>query len=80
MVNSVNGSRRVVRRRARPAADVAYEKALPDLAPEVRIALQLWVDARRAERAARDRMEDIMIKSTGAIRWREVEAIARSLG
>lgn len=71
--------RRVVRRRARPAAGVAYEKALPDLAPEVRVALQSWVESRRAERAARDRLQDQMVRHNGRIRWFEVEQLARQL-
>jgi RNase H-fold protein (predicted Holliday junction resolvase) len=67
-VNAVNGTvrpphtgRRTVRR-ARPAIDQAYEKALPDLAPELRVGLVAFVDARKSEREARNALSTVMTR------------------
>ena len=83
MVNTVNGtaqtpsSGRLVRRRARPALDDAWETALSELPPEVRPLLRAWVEARRAEFDARSALSSEM---TGhGLRWREVDKVAREL-
>ena len=69
--------RRVVRR-ARPALDVAYERALPDLPADLRLALQLRVEAHRGEQATRSALSGVMARHS--YRWFEVERLARQLG
>jgi hypothetical protein len=68
-------SRRVVRRR--PALDKAYEQALPDLPPDLRVALQLWTEARGQEWSARAALSSVMTRH--GYKWLEIEAIAREL-
>jgi hypothetical protein len=74
---SYQSGRRVVRRRARPALDGAYDSALSELAPELRVALVHWVQARSAEQAARSALSTAM--TTNGMRWLEAEHIARSI-
>jgi hypothetical protein len=69
--------RRAVRRRARPSLDTAYDTALSELPPELRVALQIWVEARRAEWAARAALSTLMTRHN--YRWREIDRIARQL-
>jgi hypothetical protein len=68
--------RRVVRR-ARPTIDQASEQALPDLPPDLRVAIQLWVEARTNEWSARAAFSSVMTEHN--YKWLEIEKLAREL-
>ena len=67
--------RRVVSRRG--TLERAYEQALPDLAPDLRCALQLWVEAREREWSARSALSTVMTRHN--MHWLEINEIAREL-
>jgi hypothetical protein len=83
-VNTVNGTvssapsgRRVVRRRARPTFDKAWDIALAELPPEIRPAMRAYVEAKQAEFAARSALSTAM---TGCgIRRYQVDRLAHEL-
>jgi hypothetical protein len=55
-VRPTGSRRRVVRRRQ--ALDVEFDQALPDLPPDLRVAIQLWVEARSNEWSARSALSE----------------------
>lgn len=74
---SVPAPRRVVRRRARPTVDLAYETALTELPPELRPLVIQYAENMRQGQEIRSSLSRAMTRH--GFRWWQIEKAARSL-
>jgi hypothetical protein len=71
-------TRRVVRRRARPALDAAYDVALSELPPEIRPLVRRYAETMAEGQQIRSDLTMAKVPYP-ALKWTDIDAIARAL-